>query len=168
MKDTAPVLEGPPTGKPERSLLALEQERDGTLGSVRDLEEAARSIHVRGFTAQSFETISSIGTVLEEMFRRHEELEETLLFPELRKLDPAIVRSFTEEHRAARGLFTTLRSTIRDIERGRIHGGSVGDLLRTIGELVTILRRHIIHEGDVIAPFIRQRTREGHRGYHGN
>lgn len=167
-KNTVPILEKPRGGKGSRSLLALERDRDATLGTIRELEEAARSIHERGFTARSFDTISSVGATLDEMFRRHEELEEDLLFPELQKIDPALARSFSEEHRTTRGLLGTLHSTIRDIEGGRIHGSSVGDLLRTIRELVTVLRRHIIHEGDVLAPFIRQKSRGKNPGIHDN
>lgn len=129
-----------------------------TLGYVRELEAAARSIRENGFTAQSFESIASVGIQLGEIFQRHESLEEQHLFPELRKIDAGMVRSFTEEHRAVRLLFGSLLSLVRDIESGRIHGSSVGDLLRTIGEIVTLLRRHIVNEGDVLALLVRQKT----------
>jgi hemerythrin-like domain-containing protein len=56
-----------------------------------------------------------------------------------------------------RNLFTGLMALVRDIEGGRIHGSSVGDLLRTSGEIVTLVRRHIIHENDILYPLIREK-----------
>jgi len=169
VKNTTPIPKRS-RGAGERTdpLLELENERAGTLGYIRELEDSARSIREKGFTAQSFESISSVGARLEEMFRHREDLEEENLFPKLRKSDPESVRGFSQDHRAARALFGNLMATVRDIEGGRIHGSSVGDLLRTILELVTLLRRHIIHEGDVLAPFVRQKTRGEPPGYHGN
>lgn len=139
-------------------LLYLEHERAITLGHVRELEEAARSITEKGFTARSFESISRVGALLGDMFQKHESLEEQHLFPRLRKINPGMVRAFSEEHRAMRRLFDSLQSLVRDIEGGRIHGTSVGDLLRTIRDIVTLLRRHVIHEGDVLAPLVRRGT----------
>jgi len=153
---------------PARPVHGPEPDRSATLGRIRELEEAARSIREKGFTARSFETIASAGADLEEMFRRQERMEEAHLFPELMHTDPELVRGFTEEHRAARFYFAALRSTIRDIEGGRLHGGSVGDLLRTIGKLVALLRRHIIREGDALANRGRHASRGEGPALHGH
>ena len=151
------------SGGPSRNedpLAVLVHQHAVTLGSVRDLDEAARSIREKGFTADAFESISRVATFLDEFFKRHERLEEQYLFPAAAKVDPQQVRLFREEHRRMRSLFSSLLSLVRDIEGGRIHGTSVGDLLRTVGEIVTLMRRHIIHQNDALYPLIREKLSE--------
>lgn len=147
--------DGPPRG--DDPLATLVHQHAVTLGSVRDLDEAARSIREKGFTAEAFESIARVAAFLDEFFRKHESLEEEHLFPAAAKIDPHQVRLFREEHRRMRNLFSGLLSLVGEIEGGRIHGSSVGDLLRTVAEIVTLLRRHIIHENDVLFPLIRDK-----------
>ncbi len=147
--------DGPP--RADDPLATLVHQHAVTLGSVRDLDEAARSIREKGFTADAFESIASVASFLDDFFRRHESLEEQYLFPAAAKFDPQQVRLFREEHRRMRSLFSGLLSLVGEIEGGRIHGSSVGDLLRIVGEIVTLLRRHIIHENDVLYPLIREK-----------
>ncbi|HLF14136.1 MAG TPA: hemerythrin domain-containing protein [Bacteroidota bacterium] len=137
--------------------IVLERQHTVTLGSVRELDEAARSIREKGFTAGAFDSISRAASFLEEFFRKHDALEEKHLFPAVERYDPEQVRAFREEHRTIRNLFAGLLSLVRDIEGGRIHGSSVGDLLRTVREIVTLLRRHIIRESDILYPLIRKK-----------
>jgi hemerythrin-like domain-containing protein len=138
-------------------LMILEHQHTVVLDSVRELDEAGRSIREKGFTAGAFESISDAGMFLDQFFRRHDDLEEKHLFPSVERLDPEQVKMFREEHRVMRNLFGSLLSLVGEIEGGRIHGSSVGDLLRTVREIVTLLRRHIIHENDLLYPLIREK-----------
>lgn len=159
-----PDTDKPPFGHPDDGpapnadpLVVLEHQHAAALGSVRELDDAARSIRERGFTAGAFESIAAAGSFLEEFFRKHDGLEELHLFPVIERIDPAQAKAFREEHRTMRNLFAGLLACVRDIEGGKIHGSSVGDLLRTTGEIVTLLRRHIIHENDILYPLIREK-----------
>jgi hemerythrin-like domain-containing protein len=162
MQNTAKhqVLVHDPPGVRTRSadpLIVLEHQHAVALDSVRELDEAARSIRERGFTAGAFESIAAAGSFLDGYFRKHDALEEKHLFPAVERIDPAQAKAFREEHRVMRNLFAGLLSLVADIEGGRIHGSSVGDLLRTAKEVVTLLRKHIIHENDILYPLIREK-----------
>lgn len=138
-------------------LAGLEHEHSLAMDHIRCLEDAARAIRERGFTAASFETIAAKAVLLEEIFRKHDLIEEQHIYPVIEKFGPEYVKDFREDHRTMRSLFATLGALVRDLEHGRIHGSSVGDLLRTTQELVLVLRRHILGENDLIFPLLRQR-----------
>jgi len=144
------------SGTPTNPLVLLELQHSIALGSVRGLDDAARSIREKGFTAAAFESIASTAAFLDDFFRKHDALEEKYLFPAIEKVDPAQAKAFREEHRSMRNLFAGLLAIVRDIESGRIHGTSVGDLLRTSAGIVTLVRRHIIHENDILYPLTRE------------
>lgn len=144
-------------GRSDDPLFLLERQHTVALGSVGELDDAARSIREKGFTAGSFESIARAAAFLDEFFKRHDALEETHLFPAIERHDPVQARLFREEHRSMRSLFSALLALVREIEGGRIHGSSVGDLLRTAREIVTIVRRHIIHENDILYPLMREK-----------
>lgn len=151
-----PVLHGPtPAGEANDPLQTLEHQHDVALASVGELDDAARSIREKGFTAAAFDSIARAAGFLDGFFRKHDALEEEHFFPAIERVDPAQARAFREEHRAMRSLFANLTALVRDIEGGRIHGSSVGDLLRTSHQTVTLVRRHIIHENDVLYPLMR-------------
>jgi hemerythrin-like domain-containing protein len=154
---TTLVHDPPKAGQPSNPLIGLEHQHTIVLGSVRELDDAARSIREKGFTAGAFESIAVAAAFLDECFRKHDALEEKHLFPAIEKTDPAQARAFREEHRSMRNLFTGLLALVRDIEGGRIHGSSVGDLLRMSREIVTLVRRHVIHENDILHPLIREK-----------
>jgi hemerythrin-like domain-containing protein len=154
-----PLTHDPSDGQARAAdpLIVLEHQHSVALGSVGELDDAARSIREKGFTAGAFESIANVAVFLDDYFSRHDALEEKHLFPAIEKADPAQAKAFREEHRSMRSLFTGLMALVRDIEGGRIHGSSVGDLLRTSGEIVTLVRRHIIHENDILYPLIREK-----------
>jgi hemerythrin-like domain-containing protein len=152
-----PLIHAPSGGDAANPLVILEHQHSVALGSVGELDDAARSIREKGFTAGAFESIARAASFLDDFFRKHDELEERHLFPVIERLDPAQAKAFREEHRSMRNLFAGLLALVRDIEGGRIHGSSVGDLLRTSGEIVTLVRRHIIHENDILYPLIREK-----------
>ena len=144
-------------GRTDDPLFVLEQQHSLALGSVGELDDAARSIREKGFTAAAFESIAAAASFLDDFFRKHDELEETHLFPAIERHDPDQAKTFREEHRSMRNLFAGLIAIVADIEGGRIHGSSVGDLLRTSREIVTLVRRHIIHENDILYPLMREK-----------
>jgi hemerythrin-like domain-containing protein len=152
------LVSDPPGDEPRSSdpLVVLEHQHTVTLGYVRELDDAARSIREKGFTAAAFESIVGVAAVLGEFLRRHDELEEKHLFPAVGKIDPQTLKSFRDEHRVIHNLMGKLLSLVRDIEGGKIRGSSVGDLLRTVREIVALMRRHIIHENDILYPLIRE------------
>jgi hemerythrin-like domain-containing protein len=154
-----PLIHGPADGqgRAQDPLVTLEQQHSIAMGSVRELDDAARSIREKGFTAEAFESIVKAGVFLDDYFMKHDTLEEKHLFPAIERFDPVQAKAFREEHRSMRNLFIALLASVRDIEGGRIHGSSVGDLLRTSGEIVTLVRRHIIHENDILYPLIREK-----------
>lgn len=154
---TKPVGQNPAPVQTVDPIAELEQEHALAMEHIRFLEDAARSIRERGFTAASFQTIAEKSVLLGEIFRDHDGIEEKYLFPVVEKFAPEYIREFREEHRTTRRLFTTLRSLVHDLEQGRIHGSSVGDLLRTTQDIVLVLRRHIIGENDILFPLLRQR-----------
>ncbi len=155
---TIPATETPDAGNGQDNPLAvLVNLQPVALGSVRNLDDAARSIREKGFTAAAFESIARAASFLEEYLRKNELLEERHLLPVLVRTDPAEVKTIREERRVMRNLFAGLVTLVGEIEGGRIHGSSVADLLRTAGETVTRIRRHIIHQNDVLTPLIRRR-----------
>ena len=148
-----PPGDGPGSSDP---LVVLEHQHARALGFLREIDDAARSIREKGFTAGAFESIAGVAVVARDYLGRHIELEEEHLFPAVAKSDPAALKLFREEHRTIRGLLEKLFALVRDIEGGRIRGSSVVDLLRTVRELVALFRRHMIHENDIIYPLIRE------------
>jgi hemerythrin-like domain-containing protein len=144
-------------GRTSDPLVVLENQHSVALQSVGELDAAARSIREKGFTSGAFEGIAGAASFLDDYFRKHDALEEKHLFPPIERIDPAQARALREEHRSMKNLFGGLLALVRDIEGGRIHGSSVGDLLRTSGEIVTLVRRHIIHENDILYPLIREK-----------
>ena len=145
-------------------LLALERQYAAALEVAGKLDDAARSIRVKGFTAPAFEAIARTAVFLEDFIGKHDALVEIHLLPGLQRLDAALARGFREDHRSMRRLIARLGALVREIEGGRIHGSSVGDLLRTSLELVALLRKHVIHENDILFPLIRDRLTAGGSG----
>jgi hemerythrin-like domain-containing protein len=143
--------------QPSDPLMVLEHQHSIILGPVRELDEAARSIREKGFTAGAFESIARTAVFLDGFFREHDALEEKHLFKAIEKTDPAHAKEFRENHRSMRSLFTGLLAFVHEIEGGRVHGTSVADLLWTSREIVTLVRRHVVHENDILHSLMREK-----------
>lgn len=152
--ESIPTYEVPVNGTPEgrrgqnHPAAVLIVQHQSALDAVRKLDDAARSIREKGFTAAAFESTVVAASFLDEYFRKQEALAERHLLPVIEMTDPLEAKAFWEEHRVIRNLLAGLLALVAEIEGGRIRGSSVGDLLRTATLLVTHLRKNIIHQID--------------------
>jgi len=124
---------------------------------IEQLRRASASIRSYGFSADSFSMIADAVGNIESALRRHDEIEDSSLFPLLESHVPDSVREMRARRRHIWSALHELRALVREIEDGHVYGSSVPDLVQVADEIVDLVRSHLADEDTVLAPLTREK-----------
>lgn len=124
---------------------------------LSQLERAAESIKMYGFSADAFQQISEAVVYIDTVLRRHDKIEEQYLFPLLEPYAQSSVNEMKENRRQLWYAFNRLQYVVSDIEDGRVYGNSVPDLVEAAKYLARLMRIHLADEDGVLIPLSRKK-----------
>jgi len=150
---TGDGISGPATLDPIDILMKEHEEGMSDLGII---SQAAKSIQVDGFSARAFQEMATAVRAIADLISRHNNAEETLLFPLLERHTNAMPGTIMIEHREVTRTFRELLRSINDIEEGRIHGSSIRELLQLANFVVSHLGNHMTKENTVLFPLAKR------------
>lgn len=136
-------------------ILTQERNEEGRYGS--QLERAAESIKMYGFSADSFGQITDAVWYIDTALRRHDQIEERYLLPLLEPYAAESVQEMKENRRQLWNAFNRLRYIVADIEDGKVYGNSIPDLVEAANYLAKLMNIHLADEDGILFPLSRKK-----------
>ncbi len=124
---------------------------------LSQLERAAESIKMYGFSADAFQQITDAAVYIDTVLRRHDQIEEQFLFPLLEPYALSSVNEMRENRRQLWYAFNRLQYVVGDIENGRVYGNSVPDLVEAAKYLARLMHIHLNDEDGILIPLSRKK-----------
>jgi hemerythrin-like domain-containing protein len=135
----------------------LTQERSDEGRYISQLERAAESIKMYGFSADAFSQITDAVVYIDTVLRRHDQVEERHLFPLLEPYASESVNEMKENWRQLWNAFNRLRYIVSDIENSKVDGNSIPDLVDAAKYLAKLMNIHLADEDGVLFPLSRKK-----------
>jgi hemerythrin-like domain-containing protein len=135
--------------------ILLQEHQDG-LGHLARLEQAAESIQANGFSAEAIEEIIEAVRWMNNDVREHIVIEERYLFPAIERHGSDLPDSMRNDHHELRGAFSQFLEIVQEIERGRMRGSSIHEIVQISLHIVTIMRSHIARENELLFPLAKR------------
>ena len=134
----------------------LLQEHQEGLQHLARLEQAAESIQANGFSAEAIEEIIEAVRWMNNDVREHILREERYLFPVIERHGSELPESMRNDHHELRGAFSQFMEIVQEIERGRMRGSSIHEIVQISLHIVTIMRSHITRENELLFPLAKR------------
>ena len=136
-------------------ILTQERNEEGRYRS--QLERAAESIKMYGFSADAFGQITDAVWYINTALRRHDQIEDEYLLPLLEPYATDAINEMKENRRQLWNAFNRLRYIVADIEDGKVYGNSIPDLVEAANYLAKLMNVHLADEDGILFPLSRKK-----------
>lgn len=133
----------------------LEEHREG-LQHLARLEQAAASIQANGFSTEAIEEMIEAVRWMNTDVRAHILQEERYLFPMIERHGSDLPEAMRNDHHELRGAFSQFMEILQEIERGRMRGSSIHEIVQISLHIVTTMRNHINREDKLLFPLAKR------------
>lgn len=120
------------------------------------LSQAAERIQKDGFSFEAYMEISDAIVYIDTEIRLHDRKEEDFLFPLLTQALPDETTVLCFEHRELWSAMSMLKTIVKDVAEGNIHGMSIIELVKATKNVAELLTNHIQKENDMYFPKARK------------
>lgn len=134
----------------------LHAEHREVLLKLQELEDAVTSIVGKGFSAEAFSRIAGVIRFFGTEFKKHDRIEEQVLFPLIEAHIQGSTSMYRVEHRQLWSAFDRLQKSVQDVEMSKVHGSTIREIVDASRAIIELLRIHVAKENGELFPLAKK------------